>query len=102
MGAKVASAKGRYLAANRYHPNDRERIDDAGRELAAAKIEEYVERVVAQAPPLTPEERDRIALALRGGESADVPNKVGPHRKPVRATDFDAAKPLSPVSRVTQ
>ena len=34
-------------------------------EHRAARLEEYVARAVAEAPPLTPEMRDRIALLLR-------------------------------------
>ena len=33
----------------------------------AASIAAHVERVVAEAPPLTPEQRDRIAAVLRAG-----------------------------------
>lgn len=35
--------------------------------LKAARAEDYIRRVVAEAPPLTPEQRDRIASLLRGG-----------------------------------
>lgn len=45
---------------------DPERISAARRDLAAAKIQQYVERVVAEAPPLTPEQADRLAAILRG------------------------------------
>ncbi len=38
--------------------------------LAAAKIEDYIEKVVAEAPPLTPAQRDKLALLLRGGDDA--------------------------------
>lgn len=37
---------------------------------AASKIAAYVQRVVAEAPPLTPAQRDRIAVLLRGGAAA--------------------------------
>ena len=33
--------------------------------LRVARIEDYIERVVNAAPPLTPEQRDRIAALLR-------------------------------------
>jgi hypothetical protein len=32
-------------------------------------LEAYVARIVAEAPPLTAEQRDRIAMLLRGGVS---------------------------------
>ncbi len=34
---------------------------------AATRLAEHVAGVVAQAPPLTPAQRDRIAVLLRGG-----------------------------------
>lgn len=37
----------------------------ARRDLAAAKIESYVAKVVAEAPPLSPEQRDRLAMLFR-------------------------------------
>lgn len=44
---------------------DPERVTLARRDHAAAKIESYVARVVADAPPLTPAQRDRIASLLQ-------------------------------------
>jgi excisionase family DNA binding protein len=35
--------------------------------IEATSLAEHVKRVVAQAPPLTDEQRDRIAAILRGG-----------------------------------
>ncbi len=32
-----------------------------------ADIDAYVRRIVEAAPPLTPEQRDRLAVLLRGG-----------------------------------
>ncbi|UOW00829.1 hypothetical protein [Agrococcus sp. SCSIO52902] len=51
---------------------DPDRIRTARRDHAAAKIEIAIERVLAEAPPLTPEQRARIAALLRpaGGGSA--------------------------------
>ena len=43
-------------------------IANARRELAAAKLERYVREVVAAAPPLTTEQRSRIAAILTGVE----------------------------------
>ncbi len=63
--AKVAS-----LSRSRSH-DDAELIE-ARRNLKAAKLEEYVARVVATAPPLSEEQATRIASLLRpyGGASA--------------------------------
>lgn len=50
----------------RHHRDDEAAVTAARQQLAVAKITEYIERVVAEAPPLTPEMRDRLALLLRG------------------------------------
>jgi hypothetical protein len=44
---------------------DPEAIKSATRELAAAKLADFIARTVDAAPPLTPEQRDRLALLLR-------------------------------------
>jgi hypothetical protein len=46
---------------------DREKADQHRAEMAALRIEEYVERVLAKSPPLTDEQRERIADLLRRG-----------------------------------
>lgn len=61
------AALGRHAAAVRWQKPNR---GETARDLAAERIAEYVERVVAEAPPLTPEQRDRIATLLRGGAAA--------------------------------
>ncbi len=38
---------------------------EARRDLRAARLEEYIARTVAAAPPLTDEQRSRLALFLR-------------------------------------
>ncbi len=45
-------------------PHDPDLID-ARRSLAAANLEKYVEKVIAAAPPLTAEQRERIADLLQ-------------------------------------
>lgn len=47
-------------------PDDPELLE-ARRTLRAMRLEDHVREVVAQAPPLTPEQRDKIAALLRGG-----------------------------------
>ncbi len=51
-------------AAVRWRGDD---VQTARRDLAAARIAAYVERVLADAPPLDPEQKARLALLLRGG-----------------------------------
>lgn len=38
--------------------------------LSAARAEEYISRLVAEAPPLTDDQRSRIAALLRNGGAA--------------------------------
>ncbi len=43
---------------------------DALREVRAAAAEDYIRRLVDTAPPLTPEQRDRLAVLLRPDPSS--------------------------------
>jgi hypothetical protein len=62
MPSKVISARSRLgVAARRADPDA---IESARQELAAAKLEAYVAKVVATAPPLTPEQSRIIAALL--------------------------------------
>lgn len=45
---------------------------DLDRDLAAARLEDYIVRVVGTAPPLTNAQRDRLASLLWGGGSRAV------------------------------
>ena len=47
-------------------PDSSAAVRDAQRVLAEEKIKAYVERALAAAPALTPEQRDRLSLLLRG------------------------------------
>ena len=47
-------------------PDEREEFGKKARAYAEARIAAYVSRVVAEAPELLPEQRDRLALILRG------------------------------------
>jgi len=60
--AKTRSAVG--VAARRGDPLA---VSKAKVEHAAAKVEDYIERTVAAAPPLSPAQQDRLCLLLRGG-----------------------------------
>ena len=65
----VDAAKSRLGVATRWRRSPEE-IAEARRDLAAAKLEQYVGAIVADAPPLTPEQADRIAALLRPGQGA--------------------------------
>jgi hypothetical protein len=38
--------------------------------MRAERLADVIRKAVAEAPPLTPEQRDRLALLLRGGGAA--------------------------------
>lgn len=46
---------------------DQDAATEARRDLAEAKIAQYVAKVVAEAPPLGPDQRARLAALLNGG-----------------------------------
>lgn len=50
-------------------PDDPELVD-ARRNMRAERLAEHIKRTVDAAPPLTVEQRDRLALLLRGGQLA--------------------------------
>lgn len=52
-------------AKHRPEEPSRERLIEARRALAVAKLESYIAAVVAAAPPLTDDQRSRLALVLR-------------------------------------
>ena len=54
---------------SRDRASDDPELVDARRDLRAAKLEAHVQKVLADAPPLTPEQRDRIATLLQVGVS---------------------------------
>lgn len=64
------SARGRLAALTRSRSVDDPELLDAKRQLAAEKLAAYVDSVVSSAPPLTPAQRDRIAMLLNGGDAS--------------------------------
>lgn len=66
----ISYERGRVGALSRSRqPNDPELIA-ARRNLKALKLEEHIRRVIAEAPPLTDEQRQRIAGLLRAGDAS--------------------------------
>lgn len=64
--------RARVAALTRSRQPDDPQLLDARRDLAAARLEEYIERTVAAAPPLTPAQRDRLSALLSGREEPRV------------------------------
>lgn len=48
-------------------PSSAPKVLDAKRDLAAAKLSAYITKVVAEAPPLSPQQRARLAALLTEG-----------------------------------
>lgn len=61
------SARGRVASLSRSRNADDPEFIDAKRDLASEKIAQYIERVVADAPPLTDAQRSRLAALLTTG-----------------------------------
>jgi hypothetical protein len=51
---------------------DRSEVDDLRRQYVEAKIEGYVQRVVAAAPPLTEDQKTRLRSLFSTGGDRDV------------------------------
>lgn len=59
--------RARIAALSRDRAPDDPELIDARCALRAARLEDHVTKVLAEAPPLNDEQRDRIAALLRGG-----------------------------------
>lgn len=68
------SERARVASLSRSRRTDDPDLVRARRDLRAARLEDYIRRTVDAAPPLTGEQRDRLALLLHGsspgGEAA--------------------------------
>lgn len=60
------SERARVASLSRSRTHDDPDLVNARRDMRAGRLEEYIARAVEQAPPFTPEQRDRLALLLRG------------------------------------
>ncbi len=63
-------ARSRLARLSQTHAPDSPEILAARRDLRVARLADYISKVVDQAPPLLPEQRDRLALLLRGPSDA--------------------------------
>lgn len=48
------------------NPNNKSKADDLRRQLRESRLAEHIRKTVDAAPPLTADQRDRLALILRG------------------------------------
>lgn len=61
----IIRLRGKYAMAVRR--GDPEKIAETKRNLATANLEKYISKVVADAPPLTEDQREHLAALLSGG-----------------------------------
>ena len=59
--------RARVAALSRSRTDDDPELIDARRTLAADRLAAYIQQTVDAAPPLSSDQRDRLALLLRGG-----------------------------------
>lgn len=64
MNAKTLQLRSKLATHVRYHPNDTQTHDEIRRDLRAARCEEYIEQVLAEDPPLTDDQRQRLVVML--------------------------------------
>lgn len=65
MPNDVRSKRGKYAQAIRWHGQDSQQATNSRRDLAEAQIEAYIDKILSEAPPLTAEQRTRLAELLR-------------------------------------
>jgi hypothetical protein len=68
--SEVFNQRARVAALVRHRHDGDPDLADARRELAAARLTDYIQKVVGEAPPLSNEQREKLALLLRGGAAA--------------------------------
>lgn len=62
--------RARLAALSRGRRPDDPEVTSARRDLETERLADHIRRVVDAAPPLTAEQRDRLAFLIRGGEAA--------------------------------
>lgn len=68
----VAQSRGRVAALSRSRSATDPDLLAAKSELAAANLEAYVRRIVEDAPPLTPDQREAVLAAFAGLKVRDA------------------------------
>lgn len=66
MSETWTQARSRLARLYHTNPDDPDLHAEARRDLRAARLADYVEKVLAEAPPLTDEQKTRIAALLTG------------------------------------
>ncbi len=60
--------RARVASLTRSRTADDPELVAARRNMRTERLADYIAKVVAAAPPLTPAQRDRLALLLKGGD----------------------------------
>ena len=66
MPTERNAIRGHLAATVRHHPDDTAAIAELRGELRTRRVEDYIRRAVDDAPPLTAEQRLRLASLLTG------------------------------------
>ncbi len=74
----VFAARGRHNALKRYRSPDDPELVDARGQLKAEHLAAYIKKTVDEAPPLTPEQRNKLCLLLGGGGAEPPGGPVAP------------------------
>lgn len=69
IAPEVASHRARVASLSRSRANNDPELLDARRALRASQLESHIARVLAGAPPLTDDQRRRLAGLFTGGAS---------------------------------
>lgn len=59
------SARARLAAAKRHHPDD-DKTHELSAQFKTDRLAQHIERLLATAPPLSQDQRGRLAALLRG------------------------------------
>lgn len=72
MSDSWKQARAKLANLSRTADRDDPRLADLRRDIRAGRLEEYVKSVLAEAPPLTDEQRTRLAELLRPAREAVI------------------------------
>lgn len=64
----VSQKRAKVAALKRHRPNDTQAVNKAVSDLHEIMLREHIEEVLGQAPPLSDQQKARLAALLRGGE----------------------------------
>jgi hypothetical protein len=65
MASRALAARNKLANIARHHSDDPCKITAARADLAAAKITDYIEKILAEAPPLSDAQRTALAELLK-------------------------------------